>query len=48
MLRDWRKKCGKKRKAPTEAFLSLPFSPLHTSLTPHFDPKEGQGVELAL
>jgi hypothetical protein len=26
----------KTRRAPTEAFLSLPFS-LHTSLTPYFD-----------
>jgi hypothetical protein len=32
---------------PTKAFLSVPFS-LHTSLTPHFDPKQDQGVELAL
>ncbi len=47
MLRDRRKEGGKKRRAPTEAFLSLPFSP-HTSPTPHFDPKQGQGVELAL
>jgi hypothetical protein len=47
MLRDRRKKWGKKRRAPTEAFLSLPFSP-QSNLTPHFDPKEGQGVELAL
>jgi hypothetical protein len=35
------------RKAPTEAFLSCPFS-LHTNLTPHFDPKQGQGVKLSL
>jgi hypothetical protein len=38
---------GKNRRAPTEAFLSLPFSP-HTNPTPHFDAKQGQGVELAL
>jgi hypothetical protein len=28
----------KTRRAPTEVFLSLPFS-LHTNLTPYFDPK---------
>ncbi len=37
----------KTRRAPTEAFLSVPFS-LHANLTPHFDPKQGQGVEIAL
>jgi hypothetical protein len=37
----------KTRRAPTEAFPSLPFS-LQTSLTPYFDPKQGQGVEIAL
>ncbi len=47
MLRDRRKEIRKKRRAPTEAFLALPFSP-QSNLTPHFDPKEGQGVELAL
>jgi hypothetical protein len=46
MVRDGRKEWGKKRRAPTEAFLSLPFSP-QSNLTPHFDPKQGQGVELA-
>jgi hypothetical protein len=47
MLRDRGKEEGKKRRAPTEVFLSLPFSP-HTNITPHFDPKQGQGVEWAL
>jgi hypothetical protein len=47
MLRDRRKEWAKKRRAPTEAFISVPFS-LHTNLTPHFDPKQDQGVELAL
>ncbi len=47
MLGDRRKESAKKRRAPTEAFLSLPFSP-HTSLTPHFGPKQGRGVELSL
>jgi hypothetical protein len=47
MLGDRRKEIGKKRRAPTEAFLSLPFSP-QSNPTPHFDPKEGQGVEWAL
>jgi hypothetical protein len=38
----------KKRRAPTEAFFfSLPFS-RHTNLTPYFDLKQGQGVEIAL
>jgi hypothetical protein len=37
----------KTRRAPIEAFLSLAFS-LYTSLTPYFDPKQGQGVEIAL
>jgi hypothetical protein len=36
-----------KEEAPTEAFFAVPFSP-HTNLTPHFDPKQDQGVELAL
>jgi hypothetical protein len=47
MLRDRRNEWAKQRRAPTEAFLSLPFF-LHTNLTPHFDPKQDQGVELAL
>ncbi len=38
MVRDRRKEIGKKRRAPTEAFLSAPFSP-QSNLTPHFDPK---------
>jgi hypothetical protein len=37
----------KTRRALTESFLSLPFS-LHTSQTPYFDPKQGQGMEIAL
>jgi hypothetical protein len=47
MLGDRRKEIGKKRRARTEAFLSLPFSP-HTNITAHFDAKQGQGVEPAL
>jgi hypothetical protein len=40
----------KTRRAPTESFLSIPFPPasLHKNLTPYFDPKQGQGVEIAL
>jgi hypothetical protein len=39
----------KTRRAPTEAFLSLPFY-LHTNLNRYFDPKQGQDqeVEIAL
>jgi hypothetical protein len=43
MLRDRRKEEGPNRSISLTSILST-----HTSLTSHFDPKQGQGVELAL